>query len=165
MKPTMTIAQRIDFLSIHPHGGSQREAFEELCCQIARVRSAAAVSFERYRGAGGDGGVECLARGEDGSVIGWQAKYVFNIDGLIKQFAESLRAALKVHSDLTRYVVCFPFDPTGKTARKGKSQSEKFADWAAEATKGAAENGHNQLQASPPGFLQVVWNLCRYSAV
>jgi hypothetical protein len=97
--------------------------------------------FERYRGAGGDGGVECKVIDVHGSAVGWQTKYVFNIEGLLKQAQQSLETALSVHADLTRYVVCFPFDLTGKTARKGKSQTEKFNEWVLNAETAAKSKG------------------------
>src|SRR6266478_9902178 len=101
-----------NFHRIAPRTGSQSGAFEELCCQLARRTVETGQIFERFRGAGGDGGVECLVRRSDGSVIGWQAKFVFDTDNLIKQGSESLRTALSIHENLTKYVVCFPFDPT-----------------------------------------------------
>lgn len=78
-----------------------------------------ATKFERFRGAGGDGGVECLAHNSDGTVTGWQSKYVYDFDDLIKQLTKSFDTALAVHKTLTKYVVCFPFDLSGKTGRKG----------------------------------------------
>jgi hypothetical protein len=97
--------------------------------------------FERYRGDGGDGGVECRVIDSSGSSTGWQSKYVFNIEGLLKQADQSLQTALSVHADLACYVVCFPFDLTGKTARKGKSQTEKFDDWVRKAEARVKESG------------------------
>src|ERR1039457_235109 len=107
----------INFNSIAARAGSQSNAFEELCCQLARRACPTGASFERFRGAGGDGGVECIARRADGSMTGWQAKFVFDIDGLIAQANESLQTTLTIHKDLKEYIVCFPFDPTGKTGR------------------------------------------------
>lgn len=69
-----------DFRRIAPRCGGQREAFEELCCQLAQRTLPGEARFTRLRGAGGDGGVECFADLPDGSRIGWQAKYVFDID-------------------------------------------------------------------------------------
>ena len=119
----------INFAEIAPRCGGQREAFEELCCQLARNSVPPSSPFVRLRGAGGDGGVECYADTSDGSRIGWQAKYVFDIDNLLTQLTASLETALAVHASLTRYVVCFPFNPTGPTGRKSKSGIEKFNVW------------------------------------
>ena len=131
----------IDFEKIASRGGSVENAFEELCCQLAYRARPTGTRFERYRGAGGDGGVECKVIDAHGSAAGWQTKYVFDIDGLLKQAKQSLETALLVHADLTRYVVCFPFDLTGKTARKGKSQTEKFEEWAHKAEADARAKG------------------------
>lgn len=119
----------INFSGIAPRCGGKREAFEELCCQIARHSSLAEAKFIRLRGAGGDGGVECFAESPDGTKVGWQAKYVFEFDALLKQVSDSLATALKIHESLIRYVVCFPFDLTGPTGRRGKSEFEKFEAW------------------------------------
>jgi len=139
----------IDFHNIAARNGSQRDSFEELCCQLARRTCSENAHFERFRGAGGDGGVECIIRHLDGSIIGWQAKFVFDIDGLINQADKSLKTAITVYKDLAKYIVCFPFDPTGKTARltktgrSTKSESEKLDDWVSKATKEAKTNGHD----------------------
>lgn len=131
----------IDFRKIAPRGGSVENAFEELCCQLASRTRAVGTKFERYRGDGGDGGVECRVIDSSGSSTGWQTKYVFDIDGLLRQADQSLQTALSVHADLACYVVCFPFDLTGTTARKGKSQTEKFDEWVRKAEASAKEKG------------------------
>lgn len=131
----------IDFGKIASRGGSVEKAFEELCCQLASRTRLAGTKFERFRGEGGDGGVECKVIDANGSATGWQAKYVFDIAALLKQIQHSLETALSVHADLTRYVVCFPFDLTGKTTRKGKSQTEKFNTWARNAEGDAKAKG------------------------
>jgi len=121
--------------------GGQREAFEELCCQLARKHFPEGASFTRLHGAGGDGGVECFSDLPDGSRYGWQAKYVFDVDRLIRQLDQSLRTALGIHPTLTRYFVCFPFDPTGPTARRGRSGIEKLEEWRRNLKEEAAANG------------------------
>ena len=119
----------IDFKQITARGGSQSHAFEELCCQIGYRTVPKDVSYTRLHGAGGDGGVECYADLPDCTRMGWQAKYVFSIDSLIRQTDNSLSTALKIHPTLTTYIVCFPFDLTGPTGRKGQSGQEKFDKW------------------------------------
>ena len=133
----------IDFGKIASRGGSVENAFEELCCQLASRTRPTGAQFERYRGAGGDGGVECKVIDANRSAAGWQTKYVFDIDSLLKQVKLSLETALSVHADLTRYVVCFPFYLTGKTARKGKSQTEKFGEWVRKAEADAKAKGRS----------------------
>ncbi len=119
----------IDFTKIAPRLGSQWAAFEELCCQLASRTLSADAEYVRLHGAGGDGGVECFADLPGGGKTAWQAKYVFKIDRLLTQATNSLTTALQVHSDLTRYVLCFPFDLTGPTRRRGRSGVEKFKNW------------------------------------
>jgi len=119
----------IDFRQITPRLGSQREAFEELCCQLAARTLSADADYVRLHGAGGDGGVECFADLPDGGRVGWQAKYVFDIGRFLRQAGESLTTALQIHGTLTRYVLCCPFDVTGPTGRRGRSGFEKLDDW------------------------------------
>ncbi len=128
----------IDFNSINPRQGSKSAAFEELCCQLARRISD--LPPTRLDGSGGDGGIECYIDTEDGRVA-WQAKYVFKIDSLITQAKNSLEQALKIHPQLTRFILCFPFDLTGPTSRKGKSGTEKIEEWIDEQTKIAVHKG------------------------
>lgn len=146
----------IDFRRIVAHEGAQTTGFEELCCQLARREATSTGKFERFRGAGGDGGVECLAHNADGTTTGWQSKYVYDFDDLLKQLSKSLDTAISIHKTLTKYVVCFPFDLTGKTGRKGTNQSDKFAAWASKKSKEAKGQGReitieswpaNQLRA------------------
>ena len=119
----------IDFAQIQPRLGSKTAAFEELCCQLAARKLPGDTNYVRLDGAGGDGGVDCFADLPDGDRIAWQAKYVFNIDPLLTQATKSLTTALQVHTNITHYVLCFPFDLTGPTRRRGRSGTEKFDDW------------------------------------
>lgn len=113
----------VDFRHIAPRHSGPRDAFEEFCCQLARqaLDVPPGSTFSRYRGAGGDGGVECVWRLPDGSEWGWQAKYVFDVPSVKSQVDDSVRAAARAHPRLTRFFVCLPFDPTGPTNRKTKS--------------------------------------------
>lgn len=131
----------LDFQHIAPRLGGKTEAFEELCCQIARRTTDHNVI--RLRGAGGDGGVECFVDFPDGTRAGWQAKYIFDINRLLRKATASLETALQVHDSLARYVLCFPFDPTGPTRRRGKSDLEKLDDWKARAKLNASTLGRN----------------------
>lgn len=110
-----------------PHGGDVREAFEEFCCQIeAEHPPSGDAEFTRFRGSGGDGGVECIWRLRNGDEHGLQAKFVDSVEKLAKQAKESFSEALAVHPRLVRYTICYPFNPTGPTARSGNSESEKI---------------------------------------
>jgi len=118
--------KNIDFRNIRTLEGRQDVAFEEFCCQIARRSKGVppCSTFFRLRGAGGDGGVECLWRLPNGEEWGWQAKYIFTLKK--DQLDESVRTALKIHPKLTRYTFCLPFNLTGATARRGKGEIEKY---------------------------------------
>ena len=145
----------IDFRQIVPRRGSQREAFEEFCCQLAHRTVPKDVPYVRLHGAGGDGGVECFADRPDGNREGWQAKYVFDRGSLLKQATGSLATALKIHPTLTRYVVCFPFDLTGPTGRRGLSGQEKFNNWRrSEEQKAVKEGRQLTIEAWPASMLR-----------
>lgn len=146
---TNTTATNIDLARIRTDNGSQSNAFEELCCQLARRDSRVAEqevpssSFMRIRGAGGDGGVECLwtFTPEDGQTFkwGWQSKFFWELDK--KQMEKSVRSAITNHPELTRYVFCLPFDLTGKRQGPGTSDTEKLETYKKEWQKIASDNG------------------------
>jgi len=125
----MQTSSDIDFKQIVTRLGSKQAAFEELCCQLAARSIPEGANYVRLDGAGGDGGVECFADMPGGSRVGWQAKYVFDIDRFLRQSGKSLTTALQVHGALTRYVLCCPFDLTGPTGSTARSGLDKFADW------------------------------------
>lgn len=144
-----------DFRSIVPHFGSQDEAFEEFCCQHARHATGTPVGSEfiRYRGAGGDGGVECVWRLPGGEEWGLQAKYIFDLTKALAKVDESLLTALTIHPALSRYTVCLPFDLSGPTGRKTRagvpvvSQREQFDGWRKAREQEARDKG-TELQIS-----------------
>ncbi len=142
----------IDFKQIVPRGGSQHEAFEELCCQFAHKTNPKNDTFVRLYGAGGDGGVECYLDESDGSRVGWQAKYVLDIQKLIKQATDSLTTALKIHPTLSSFIVCFPFDLTGPTGRAGLSGQEKFDNWKKSQERKAKDEGRDLCIEAWPAF-------------
>ena len=128
----------IDFTQIIPRLGSRSNAFEELCCQLARREMDQ--PLQRLHGAGGDGGIECYLDVQERR-WGWQAKYVFKVDSLIAQTERSLDTALRIHPELNRFFLCFPFDLTGPTARRGRSGTEKVNDWKIGREKTARDSG------------------------
>src|SRR5215213_3397499 len=131
----------IDFQQIAPRCGGKRQAFEELCCQLAHRRAPDGSRFSRLDGAGGDGGVECFVDLPDGRRVGWQAKYVFKIGPLLTQATKSLEVAMQVHPELSHYILCFPFDLTGRTRRRGLSDVDKVDAWRREQAQKAADQG------------------------
>jgi hypothetical protein len=134
--------REMDFRLIAERSGGRPDTFEELCCQLARRDPQVPPNsvFRRIRGSGGDGGVECVWQLPNGDEWGWQAKYVWDFDRLVRDLNSSFLTAVKLHPRLKRYAMCIPFDLTGLTAR-GEGQVEKFsrnvAAWeAAAATQG-----------------------------
>lgn len=125
----------IKFKDIIAHGGSQTNAFEELCTQLARNTISNTDKFDRFHGDGGDGGVECISTDINGNVTGWQSKFVFTVDSLIVQVKKSLSAAISNYPNLKKFIICFPFDYTGVTGRKNKegdpakSGKNKLEEW------------------------------------
>ncbi|MGP3609977.1 hypothetical protein [Anoxybacteroides rupiense] len=140
--------QEINFFQIRPYNGGKREAFEELCCQVFRRVPPRELpngsSYSRFRGAGGDGGVEAIWILPNGEKIGVQSKF-FEVlgDSQFRQMSDSLFQAVKNHPQLVQYVFCLPFDPTGPRAggRLGKSQSEKLQEWVQQCSNQLAEMG------------------------
>ena len=128
----------IDFSAIVPAATGKHAAFEELCCQLAR-RTDQSRTFVRLRGDGGDGGVECYIETPTGK-RGWQVKYVFDPTRLIMQASKSFRTALRNYPDLESFVLCFPFDPTGKTTR-GQAGVQKLEEWKRSELSYAKEKG------------------------
>ena len=123
----MTVTLDVNFRQIRSLEGRQDVAFEEFCCQAARRMRPDGSQYLRYRGAGGDGGVECICVLPNGEEWGWQAKYFFELDK--SQLDKSVETALRIHPNLTHYFICLPFDFTGPTGRRGKSETEKYADY------------------------------------
>ena len=99
----------LDWKAIHPLNGSQADAFEELCAQLARAETPTGANFNRKGSP--DAGVECFCVMPDGSEWGWQAKY-FDTFGSSQwsQLDKSVRNALEKHRALVRYYVCVPMD-------------------------------------------------------
>ncbi len=131
----------INFQEIRPQAGRQDEGFEEFCRQLAghTANAPEKSTFIRYRGAGGDGGVECVWQLPSGEEWGWQAKYFFELNK--QQLDKSVSTALTIHPNLTRYFICIPFDLTGPTGRPGRSQHEKYEDYKAHWVKLAEDHG------------------------
>lgn len=107
--------------------GGQRDGFEQFVCELAAEDPPGPdARFVSLHGAGGDGGVECFWTLPDGTEVGWQAKFWLTNDDVDKaQLDKSVKTALDVHPKLVEYIIATPVDPTGPTARGGKSLHEK----------------------------------------
>jgi hypothetical protein len=121
----------IDFTKIRKTSGGDRSAFEELCCMIiARLDSLPPSSqhhipsgsrYDRFEGAGGDGGVECIWTLPSGEKRAYQAKYFEKFASSEKQqMAKSFKSALLNHPEIGHYTFIFPVNPTGPTGKSKK---------------------------------------------
>lgn len=124
------MAPDIDFGNLRAESGDRREGFEEFSAQLFRRLVVPAGSrHERYRGAGGDGGVEAVWRLPSGTVIGLQSKYFLPLkDGHRQQLEKSLNTAIDNFPKLETYIVSLPFDPTPTVkarAEKGRSRNSR----------------------------------------
>lgn len=123
----------MEWSRLETNGENIENAFEQLCCLLFEQYGAerfadVAKRFHRYRGAGGDGGVEAVweIEGKDYSAI--QAKWFPNAmqDPQINQVRSSVETAMRLHPDLKEYCVCIPHDLSGPTARRGKCEEERW---------------------------------------
>ena len=99
----------------------QREAFEELVCQLARMEIIGGQK-EFVRIGKPDTGKECYWQLADGSLHFWQAKYFTKSLKANEwpQLDKSVKRAIKFHHRISKYYVAIPVDrPDGKS--RGKS--------------------------------------------
>jgi hypothetical protein len=142
----------IDFQHIRPYGTGITDAFEELCCQIFHRLSnnfiqnfqvPQASQFQRFRGAGGDGGVEALWILPNGDKWGLQAKYFDKLENSqLNQMQKSLQTAVKNHPELTQYIFCISFNLTGRTGR-GQGEIDRLEKWKQNQLQDLASNNTN----------------------
>src|SRR4051812_30442373 len=119
----MSMPTSIELSKIVPHGGSQTGSFEEFVSQLAQHFEVPTDSVFQRNGRGSDLGVECLWTLQGKKKWAWQAKFVFDINGLKAQAEKSFASALKNHPSLSRYFICIPFQPSAARGR-GKSQQD-----------------------------------------
>lgn len=119
----------MNWKNIRIYNNSQNNAFEELVCQLARQEKING-SKRFVRNGTPDGGVECFWEVEDGQKIAWQAKYVFDIEGVISEADKSYNNALKSHATMCKFVIAIPFDlPDPNYERKGKTVKSALKKW------------------------------------
>jgi hypothetical protein len=101
----------IDWKNLRILDGSQQTAFEELCCQLARLETYPKDAVF-YRIAAPDAGVECYWQLSNGKEIAWQAKFFLSSPQKTqwKQIDESVKTALDKHSNLSKYIICLPLN-------------------------------------------------------
>ena len=119
----------IDFRSIRPHHGSQHGGFEEIVCQFAALETARGVPFHR-KGAGADAGLECFRLEVDGSETGWQAKYFFEFGSSeATQLRKSFSHAIARHPQISRFIVCLPFNLSDGRVGNRISERDRWNRW------------------------------------
>lgn len=115
-----------DFKNIRHWCGSQYRAFEELCYQL---RDPTPEGAELVKTGNPDGGVEWYVNLPNGIQWGWQAKFSFDIDSLLKGMEESLKTVVGKRPECQRLTFCIPFDlPDAVEAGRRKSARQKFED-------------------------------------
>ena len=121
----MTTASH-DFRNIRQWRGSQHQAFEELCYQL---RDKTPDGAKLVKTGNPDGGLEWYITHRNGTQWGWQAKYSFNIDNILKGMEKSLKTVVKKRPKCKRLTFCIPFDlPDAVDKGKRKSARQKFED-------------------------------------
>jgi hypothetical protein len=123
-------------------GGSQHNAFEELCCQLAAAEQPAAGAKYRRIGAP-DAGVECVWEVPDGPVYGWQAKFFLSPPTAAEwgQIDESVYQAVDHYPNLAKYTICLPIDRPDARLSGQKSMMKKWEERVDKWTKYAARLG------------------------
>ena len=116
----------LDFRSLRSWRGSQHQAFEELCHQL---RDPTPTDAKLVKTGNPDGGVDWYVTRSDGTQWGWQAKFTFNIDTLLKLMEKSLRTVVKKRPECERLTFCIPFDLSDAPEDgQRKSAWQKFED-------------------------------------
>jgi hypothetical protein len=133
----------IDFGQIREHAGSKHRGFEELVYQLIPTLEDIG-SHEVVRHGTPDAGTEATVTFDDGSVWGWQAKYLFAFrSGELNQLDKSFKTALAAHPALARYTFVLPYDlPSARPAR-GKSARQRFDEAKARWEDLAASEGRS----------------------
>jgi hypothetical protein len=120
------MASPLSFRNIRAWRGSQDQAFEELCYQL---RDPTPNTAELIKTGSPDGGLEWYFKFGNGTEWGWQAKYTFDIDTLLKLMEESLKTVATKRPGCRRLAFCIPFDLSdAKQGKERKSAREKFED-------------------------------------
>ncbi|MXX38720.1 MAG: ATP-binding protein [Gemmatimonadetes bacterium] len=121
----MTV-QGYDFNSLRQWDGSQHRSFEELCYQL---RDPTPKGAELVKTGNPDGGLEWYVALRNGAQWGWQAKFTFEIDKLLKLMEKSLKTVVEKRPKCRRLTFCIPFDlPDAPGTGERKSARQKFED-------------------------------------
>ena len=130
----MSFSSGFNLKNLRPHPRGEAHSFEDFCCYIFKKLSGApdGSKYQRIHGLGGDGGVEAIYRLPSGDVWGIQAKFVENFSKALGEFEKSLKVAISVRENLSKYIVCAPLPLTGmknKGDEKVDGMWEKSEKW------------------------------------
>ena len=100
-------AHSSDFRSIRSWRGSQHQAFEELCYQL---RDKTLDDLNLVKTGSPDAGFEWYVTQKNGDQWGWQVKFTFEIESLLKLMEESLKTVIKKRPRCLKLTFCIPFD-------------------------------------------------------
>ena len=116
----------MDWTKFSNHGESDNRAFEVMCNLLfenwcREEYGDKIVQFAFVNGAGGDGGVEAFCVLDNGEIIGIQSKWFPDKleNPQIVQIRKSLETAMKIRSDIVKYIVCIPRDLGSSKMGKG----------------------------------------------
>ena len=116
----------LDFRNIRQWCGSKHRAFEELCYQL---RDPTPEGAELGRPGNPDSGLEWYVTLRDETQWGWQAKFSFDIDSLLKGMEASLKTVVEKRPNCRRLTFCIPINlPEDIKPGKRKSARQKFDD-------------------------------------
>ena len=115
----------VNFNNILEIDGDQRAGFEEFVCQLAKKeKDSRFLEFTRLGNP--DGGLECYWKLNDGSIIGWQAKYFPNAFSTSQwdQIEKSIKNATDNFKDfnLKKIIVAVPIDAPLKMNKKREAK-------------------------------------------
>jgi hypothetical protein len=101
----------MDWSKLKPYRSNKNKSLEQLCFQIACKLYVGQGTFTEIDDSGGGDGVEFYLTKEDGTVVGWQAKFYENSprlkDGGRKEaILSSYKKACKVHPTLSHWYLC-----------------------------------------------------------
>lgn len=114
-----------DFRTIRTWRGSQFQAFEELCYQL---RDPTPEGAQLVKTGNPDGGLEWYFNLPSGEQWGWQAKFSFDIESLLRLMEESLQTVATTRPACRRLTFCVPFDLSDSRRSGQKSARQKFED-------------------------------------
>lgn len=118
--------EEINFNKLCSIHGRKEDDFEEFVTQLARLENIPdTIEFTRLDNP--DGGLECFWELEDGSIIGWQAKFFINRIGSdqFDQIEESIDSALKNYN-LKKVIIVIP---KNLTKHQNKLKNKRIKKW------------------------------------